>query len=169
MPHLAPVVAEMLVARGHTTPEQVERFFHPTPEALHSPWLLQDMDKAVSLLKDALAEGKRVLVHGDYDCDGICATTLLMEALQEMGADVDYHIPDRFEEGYGLSSAAVRRCSEEGFGVLVTVDCGSSSVAEVREARENGILTIVTDHHSVNGPLPEAAAIINPHAPGSTR
>lgn len=165
MPHLSPVVAEMLVARGHITPEQVERFFHPTPEALHSPWLLQDMDKAVSLLKDALAEGKRVLVHGDYDCDGICATTLLMEALQEMGADVDYHIPDRFEEGYGLSAAAVRRCSEEGFGVLVTVDCGSSSVAEVKEAKENGILTIVTDHHTVPAAAPDADAFINPQRP----
>lgn len=165
MPHLTPVVAEMLVARGHTTPEQVERFFHPTPEALHSPWLLQDMDKAVSLLKDALAEGKRVLVHGDYDCDGICATTLLMEALQEMGADVDYHIPDRFEEGYGLSSAAVKRCAEEGFGVLVTVDCGSSSVAEVREAKERGILTIVTDHHAVPPVPPDADAFINPQRP----
>ena len=155
----------MLVARGYTTPEQVERFFHPSPEALHSPLLFQDMDKAVGLLKEALAEGKRVLVHGDYDCDGICATTLLMEALQEMGADVDYHIPDRFEEGYGLSAAAVKRCSEEGFGVLVTVDCGSSSVAEVREARENGILTIVTDHHTVPAEAPDADAFINPQRP----
>jgi single-stranded-DNA-specific exonuclease len=162
VPHLSRVVAEMLVARGHTTPEQVERFFHPSVQALHSPSLFKDMDKAATLLKDALADGKRVLIHGDYDCDGICATTLLMEALQEIGADVDYHIPDRFREGYGLSAKAVDRCVEEGFGVLITVDCGSSSVAEVQQAREAGVLTIVTDHHTVPSEAPQPDAFVNP-------
>lgn len=165
MPQLSPVMTALLVARGLDSPEAVERYFHPSPEALHSPFLLKDMDKAVDLLRQALAEGKRVLVHGDYDCDGICATTLLMEALQELGADVDYHIPNRFEEGYGLSTEAVKRCVNEGFGVLLTVDCGSSSVTEVRLAKEAGILTIVTDHHAVPAVPPEADAFINPQRP----
>jgi single-stranded-DNA-specific exonuclease len=165
LPHLSPIVAEMLVARGHITKEQVDRFFHPSPETLHPPSLFKDMDKAAALLKEALADGKRVLVHGDYDCDGICATTLLMEALQEIGADVDYHIPDRFKEGYGLSALAVERCITEGFGVLITVDCGSSSVAEVQQAKEAGILTIVTDHHAVPSEAPKPDAFVNPQQP----
>lgn len=161
-PSLSPLVAEMLVARGHTTPEQVDRYFHPRPDALHDPFLFKNMDRAVSLLKEALSEGEKILICGDYDCDGICSTTLMMEALQEIGADVSYHVPDRFKEGYGLSMVAVERCQKEGFGLLITVDCGSSNHKEIAAAREAGIKVIVTDHHAVPQPPPEPDAFLNP-------
>lgn len=161
-PSLSPIVAEMLAARGYSTPQQVERYFHPNPETLHSPLLLKDMDRAVSLLNQSLSDGERVLIQGDYDCDGICATTLLLEALQEMGADVDFHVPDRFKEGYGLSELAVERCIKEGFALLISVDCGSSSHREIEMAKAAGIKIIVTDHHAVPLDPPKPHAFINP-------
>lgn len=164
-PSLSLVVAEMLVARGISTPDQVRQFFNPTPEAIPSPHLFRDMDKAVEIIRDCLGQGVRVLVHGDYDCDGVCATTLLMEALQELGGEVAFHVPDRFQEGYGLSMKAVERCQEEGFGLLITVDCGSSSYQEVERCRELGIRVIVTDHHAVPEAMPRADAFINPQRP----
>ena len=166
VPGLSPLVGSMLVARGYGTPEEVNRFFNPSEEAIHDPYLFRGMSEAVSLMKEALSAGERVLVHGDYDCDGICGTTLVMEALQEIGASVDYHIPDRFEEGYGLSMQAVERCKDEGFGLLITVDCGSSSVAEVERAKEYGVKVIVTDHHAVPAEAPEPHAFINRQQPG---
>ena len=165
VPTLTPLVAEMLVARGYDTPEAVHGFFHPSPEALHDPMLFQDMEKAVDLLRNALGDGQRVLIQGDYDCDGVCGTTLLMEALQEIGADVDYHVPDRFAEGYGLSMKAVERCRDEGFGLLLTVDCGSSSHNEIEAAKELGVTVIVTDHHHVPENPPQPHAFINPQRP----
>jgi len=165
VPGLSPLVGSMLVARGYGTPEEVNRFFNPSEEAFHDPFLFRGMREAVSLMREALSAGERVLVHGDYDCDGICGTTLMMEALQEIGASVGYHIPDRFEEGYGLSMQAVERCKEEGFGLLITVDCGSSSVAEVERAKEYGVKVIVTDHHTVPAEAPNPHAFINPQQP----
>lgn len=162
VPTLTPLVAEMLVARGYNTPEAVRGFFQPSPEALHDPFLFADMDKAVQFLRNALSEGQRILVQGDYDCDGVCGTTLLVEALQEVGADVDYHVPERFSEGYGLSMKAVERCRDENFGLLLTVDCGSSSLREIEAAKELGVTVIVTDHHAVPDIPPEPDAFINP-------
>ena len=165
---LTPLVAEMLIARGLRSPDEVHRFFNPSPEALHDPFLLKDMDLAVEVLKRALSGGERILVQGDYDCDGICGTTLLVEALQEMGADVSYHVPDRFKEGYGLSMLAVERCRDEGFGLLISVDCGSSSVVEVAQAKALGVKVIITDHHSVPSEAPVADAFVNPQRPDCT-
>ena len=165
VPQLSPLLADLLVGRGHTDRHAVREFLRPEHEILQSPWLLQDMDKAVELLRTAMREGHRILVHGDYDCDGICATALLMDGLIELGGDVDFHIPDRFEEGYGLSMKAVERCAQEGFGLLVSVDCGSSSHREIEAAKEAGVRVVITDHHQVPSPMPEPDALVNPQRP----
>lgn len=165
VPQLTPMLAELLVGRGHCDPDSVHRFLSSDASALHDPSLLRNLDLAVSLLRQAMQDGRKVLVHGDYDCDGICATALLMDGLSELGVDVDYHIPDRFVEGYGLSMKAVERCREEGFGVLLSVDCGSSSHREIEAAKAAGICVIITDHHQVPDPAPEPHALVNPQHP----
>lgn len=165
MPGLSPLLAELLVARGYDSRSKVDQYFHPTPEHLHDPFLLKGMREAVGILSESLSKGEKILVQGDYDCDGICGTTLMLEALQEIGAEVGYHLPDRFTEGYGLSATAVERCRDEGYQLLITVDCGSSSHAEIEIAREWGIKVIVTDHHAVPTEPPNPDAFINPQQP----
>ena len=152
----------MLVARGFTEGSDIEAFFNSSLDFLHDPYLFKDMHKACELIRETLSSGHRVLIQGDYDCDGICGATILLETLQEMGAAVDYHVPDRFAEGYGLSMLAVERCIEEDFGLLISVDCGSSSLEEVARAKAAGIKVIVTDHHAVPAVPPEPDAFINP-------
>ena len=164
-PSLLPLLCELLVSRGHKDIAAVERYFEPSEEAIHSPGLLRHMDKAVSLLQETLEAGQKILIHGDYDCDGICATSVLMQGLSEIGADVDYHLPDRFKEGYGLSMLAVERCIAENIPLLITVDCGSSSHQAIEAAKEAGIKVIVTDHHKVPTPAPEPDALVNPQHP----
>lgn len=164
-PELSPLVAELLVARGYCEKASVDNFFHPTLEDLHDPFELRDMEKAASILRECLENGQRILIHGDYDCDGICATSVLMEGLSELGADLDYHIPDRFEEGYGLSMKAVERCQEENFHLLLSVDCGSSSHAEIEAAMAAGIKVVITDHHKVPDNPPQPHALVNPQHP----
>jgi single-stranded-DNA-specific exonuclease len=165
LPQLSPLVAELLVGRGHRDPAAVRRFLSPSIESLHDPFELRGMRDAVELLRLSMQEGLRILIHGDYDCDGICATALLMDGLSELGADVDYHVPDRFMEGYGLSMKAVERCREEGFGVLLSVDCGSSSQREIAAAMAEGLRVIITDHHQVPSPPPSPHALVNPQHP----
>lgn len=164
-PNLLPLLCELLVSRGHKDLVAVERFFEPSEEAIHDPKLLRDMDKAVALLRETLEAGDKILIHGDYDCDGICATSVLMQGLSEIGADVDYHLPDRFKEGYGLSMLAVERCIAERIPLLVTVDCGSSSHQAIEAAKAAGIKVIITDHHKVPVPAPEPDALVNPQHP----
>jgi single-stranded-DNA-specific exonuclease len=165
LPQISPLLAELLVGRGQRDTESVRQFLSASAEHLHDPWALRDMDCAVQLLRQSMQEGLRVLVHGDYDCDGICATALLMDGLTELGVDVDYHIPDRFKEGYGLSIKAVERCQREGFGVLLSVDCGSSSHKEIEAAMAAGLRVIITDHHQVPNPAPQPHALVNPQHP----
>ena len=165
LPQLSPLVAELLVARGHQDLAAVRQFLSTSIEGLHDPFELRDMDKAVQILRAAMREGMRVLIHGDYDCDGICATALLMDGLTELGVDVDYHIPDRFVEGYGLSMKAVERCRDEGFGLLLSVDCGSSSHKEIEAAMAAGLQVVITDHHQVPASPPAPHALVNPQHP----
>ena len=162
LPQISPLLAELLTGRGQTDPDAVRRFLSVDVETLHDPFRLRDMDKAVRLLRESMGQGQRILIHGDYDCDGICATALLLDGLSQLGVDVDYHIPDRFAEGYGLSMKAVQRCQDEGFGVLLSVDCGSSSHLEIEAAKAAGLRVIITDHHQVPAVAPQPHALINP-------
>ena len=120
----------------------------------HDPFLLGDMAVAVDRIRAAIAGGKRICVHGDYDVDGICATALAVLTLRKLGADVEWHLPSRFEEGYGVSDVTISRLADEGCSLLITVDCGITAVEEVAAAKKRGLEVIVTDHHR---PRPNAS------------
>ena len=149
---LAEPVAVTLVRRGHDTVESARAFLAADEE--HDPFEFGPMAEVVERVRAAIAAGRRITVHGDYDVDGVCSTAILVGALRRLGAVCDWLIPDRMGDGYGLSGEAVERLVERGTGLLVTVDCGITSVAEVAAAREAGIEVIVTDHHQPGSELP---------------
>jgi single-stranded-DNA-specific exonuclease len=152
------ITASVLVRRGYGDPEQA-RAFLDGEQPLHDPFLLGDMATAVERIRAAIAAGKRICVHGDYDVDGICATVLAVLVLRELGADVEWHLPSRFDEGYGVSGGTLERLAGEGCGLVVTVDCGITAVEEVRRARELGLEVVVTDHHRPAEELPECPIV----------
>ena len=129
---------------------------------LFDPWLMADMDKAVGRLESARAAAEKVTIYGDYDIDGLTASTIMREAGTAWGLDIDVYIPNRFEEGYGLNKAAITEIAKTGTTLIVTVDCGSLSVKEVAHAKQLGVDVIVTDHHAVGDVLPDAVAVLNP-------
>jgi single-stranded-DNA-specific exonuclease len=155
---LSEITASVLVRRGYGDPAEA-RAFLAGEQPLHDPSLLGDMDEAVSRIRAAIAAGKRICVHGDYDVDGICATVLAVLVLRELGAEVEWHLPSRFDEGYGLSGQTLERLAEEGCGLVLTVDCGITAVEEVRRARELGLDVIITDHHRPAEQLPECPIV----------
>jgi single-stranded-DNA-specific exonuclease len=152
------VTASVLARRGYDDPETARRFFDAELPG-HDPLLLGDMAIAVERIHGAVKEGKRICIHGDYDVDGICATALAVLYLRELGADVDWHLPSRFEEGYGVSRDTLARLADEGVGLLVTVDCGITAVAEVAAAKERGLDVVVTDHHRPGETLPDCPIV----------
>lgn len=159
-------VAELLVRRGYGTAESARAFLDPSLDQLHDPMLMLDMEVAVRRIEEAIAAREPIVVHGDYDVDGITATALLVRYLRWRGARADYYIPHRIEEGYGLSLAGVAAIRERGTRLLITCDCGISAVREVRAARAAGLDVIVTDHHETGPELPPAIAILNPKREG---
>ncbi len=152
------ITASVLVRRGHADPAEARAFLAAEPPG-HDPLLLGEMTVAVKRIRAAIAAGERICVHGDYDVDGICATAVCVLALRELGADVDWRLPSRFEEGYGLAVETVERLAADGFSLLVTVDCGITAVAEVARARQLGLDVIVTDHHRPGDELPDCAIV----------
>ena len=161
MEGFSPWFSRLLQNRGIDTPEKAARYLSPSLEQLADPFLMPDMDKAVSLIREALAAGTSVCVYGDYDVDGVCATSILLETLREKGARVRFRIPKR-SEGYGMNVQAVKELYAEGVRLLITVDCGITNHEEVRLARELGMTVIVTDHHELAETLPPADAVLNP-------
>jgi single-stranded-DNA-specific exonuclease len=155
---LSEITASVLVRRGYGDPAEA-RAFLAGEQPLHDPSLLGDMNEAVSRIRAAVAAGKRICVHGDYDVDGICATVLAVLVLRELGAEVEWHLPSRFDEGYGVSGQTLERLAEEGCGLVLTVDCGITAVEEVRRARELGLDVIVTDHHRPDEQLPDCPIV----------
>ncbi|MBE6789775.1 MAG: single-stranded-DNA-specific exonuclease RecJ [Ruminococcaceae bacterium] len=153
----------LLQSRGIKTAEEVLEFVSSAEKELSSPFLLKDMEKAVNRIKEAVENGERILVYGDYDADGVTATALLTSYLEAVGADVSSRIPSRLNEGYGLSPAVAREICESGFDLVITVDNGIASFEEAQLFAENGIDFIVTDHHQAGDALPPAFAVINPH------
>jgi single-stranded-DNA-specific exonuclease len=155
---LSSVTASVLVRRGYGDPERARAFLEAKlPE--HDPFQLGDMQEAVEAIRAAIAAGKRICVHGDYDADGICATALAVLILRELGADVVAHVPSRFDEGYGVQRDTLTRLAGEGCGLVVTVDCGVTAVEEVAHARELGLEIVVTDHHRAGEELPECPVV----------
>lgn len=162
------VFAQVLVNRGIKTPDEIRAFLSPTLDALEPPEEIPQINRAAEIIKEAIASGKKILVHGDYDTDGLTATAIMVRALRHFTPDVYYFIPDRFEHGYGFSEAAVEYAKTLGVSLIITVDCGITSFEAIKKARDEGIGVIVTDHHQVKvtregRPLiPPAHAVVNP-------
>lgn len=163
--HLPPVVCRLLVARGHADPDRAKRFLRPRLEQLHSPSAMLDLDQAVERLARAVRARETILVHGDYDVDGICSTTLLTRAIRAFGGVAQPFIPRRIEDGYDLSAAGVAAAIDAGARVVVTCDCGTSARTPVAALCAAGIDVIVSDHHLPGGPLPDCLAVLNPRRP----
>lgn len=165
---IAPLVAQVLINRGLDTPAAAAEFLQPQLSALHNPFLLPDMDRAVARIIVALRAREPITIYGDYDVDGTTATALLYRFFQGIGVTVDYYIPHREREGYGLSAAAVQAIAAQGTRLLITVDNGSTAHAAITAARSAGIDVIVTDHHEIDEPPADAVAVINPKRRDST-
>ncbi len=155
---ISEITASVLVRRGYGDPGEA-RAFLAGEQPLHDPFLLGDMVVAVERIHAAIAAGKRICVHGDYDVDGICATALAVLTLRALGADVEWHLPSRFEEGYGVAGQTLERLADEGCGLVLTVDCGITAAAEVAEAQARGLEVIVTDHHRPGEILPNCPIV----------
>jgi len=155
---ISEITAAVLVRRGYGTPEAARAFLAADSPG-HDPFLLGDMRAGCERIRAAVAAGKRICVHGDYDVDGICATALAVLILRELGADVSWHLPSRFDEGYGVSAGTIARLAEEGVGLVLTVDCGITAVEEVAEAKALGLEVVVTDHHRPGETLPDCPVV----------
>ena len=161
---VSPALAAVLTRRGLGDAEEARAFLDAKAQPFHDPFLLRDMEQAVARISDALACGEKITVYGDYDVDGISSTALLVRVLRSLGASVSYYIPERQSEGYGLSCDALERIALDGTRLVITVDCGISAVEEAQFAAGKVDL-IVTDHHSPQGELPRAVAVVNPKRP----
>jgi single-stranded-DNA-specific exonuclease len=155
---ISETTARVLVRRGYGDPEEARAFLAGLPPR-HDPFLLGDMAGACEAIRSAIAAGKRICVHGDYDADGISATALAVLVLRELGADPSWHLPSRFEEGYGLRRETLARLAEDGCGLVLTVDCGITAAEEVAEARALGLEVVVTDHHRPGEQLPDCPVV----------
>ncbi len=165
---MSPVTAALLANRGVASAEQARAYFSPSVEQLHDPFCLPDMDAAVRLVDRAIAERQTVLVHGDYDVDGIAATALLTRFLSKLGVNVRHFIPHRIHDRYGLSQRAIEEAAGEGASLVIAVDCGIRDLAAAARARELGLGAIVLDHHEPGGELPPAGAVVDPKVEHST-
>ncbi len=165
---ISKVAAKIIYNRGYVTPDEARSFMFPSARILHDPFELKDMSCAVDRIKEALENDERITVYGDYDVDGVTSVTLLYLYLKSLGARVDYYIPLRAKEGYGVSSSAIDTLAERGTQLMITVDTGITANREVEYARSLGIDTVVTDHHECHGELPLACAVVNPHRPDCT-
>ena len=157
-----PVLAELLVQRGVNTFEEARAFFRPSLERLHDPFLMKDMDKAVERVERALDGGEKILVYGDYDVDGTTAVSLVHSFLSRLTSNVGSYIPDRYDEGYGVSTKGIDWAVENGYSLIITLDCGIKAIERVRYAAEKGIDMIICDHHLPENELPAAVAVLDP-------
>ncbi len=158
--------AKLLTLRGMDV-ETARGFLYHGFDDLHDPFLLPGMEEGAGRIQKALSRGERIAVFGDYDADGVCATALLVRVLREHGANAVYYMPSRHTEGYGLNNPALDAIAAEGAGLVVTVDCGITAVAEAKHAKALGIDMVITDHHQPLDELPDAAACIAATLPGS--
>lgn len=167
--HISPVTARIIRNRDVEGEKAIDRYLNGTLDQLYDPHLMKDMDKAAALILGKIRAGVRIRIVGDYDIDGVCSTYLLYRGLTRCGAAVDYQIPERIRDGYGINESIIRKAKEEGIDTIVTCDNGIAALEQVRLAKELGMTVIVTDHHEVvrnedgSQVLPEAEAVVNPH------
>ena len=165
MPDVSPFLRQLLYNRGIESNEAALAYISGDSPTNPDPFQMLGMHEAVEVLHNAIQSGQKIAIYGDYDADGVTSSAILYEFLAQLGLDARVYIPNRFDEGYGLNLEAIEQLADEGVKLLITVDCGISSVAEVARASELGMRVIITDHHQVPEVLPDVAAIINPHRP----
>ncbi len=159
-------IANLMVQRGITRKKQAEEFFNPSLKSLHDPFLMKDMNRAVDRISTAIARNEKILVYGDYDVDGTTSVAMLYAFLRERHTSLDYYIPDRYHEGYGLSLKGVDYAAETNCRLIVALDCGIKAVEKVKYARSKGIDIIICDHHLPGDEIPDATAVLDPKQPG---
>ena len=159
---ISPILAGILIQRGITTESAAKRFFRPQLNDLINPFLMKDMDIAVDRLNDAMGRKERILVYGDYDVDGCTAVALVYKFLQQFYSNIDYYIPDRYDEGYGVSYKGIEYAKQTGVKLVIILDCGIKAMAEIAYAKSLGIDFIICDHHVPDEEMPQAVAILNP-------
>ncbi len=158
---ISPVLGRLLAERGIKTPAEAKKFFRPQLPDLHNPFLMKDMDKAVERLNLAMGRKERILIYGDYDVDGTTAVALVYKFIQQFYSNLDYYVPDRYNEGYGVTAKGVEYAARTGATLVIVLDCGIKAVDEIAHARELGIDFIICDHHVPDEVLPPAVAILN--------
>ena len=156
-------LAKLIVAKGYDEVEEAKDYVNSDCSLLYDPFLMPDMDKAVERIEQAVENKEKILIYGDYDVDGVTSVSLLLLYLTSKGADVEYYIPERVNEGYGLNNIAIDKFKADGVSLIITVDSGITAGDEVTYAKENGIDTVITDHHECREQLPDAVAVVNPH------
>jgi len=163
-----PLLAQLLHNRGITNPDDAEKFLAADSRLKHDPSLLPGINRAVERIQQAIDNSETIAVFGDFDADGVTASAVLVTGLERLGAQVIPYIPHRVDEGHGLNTPAIKKLHDQGASLVITVDCGITSDAEGEYAARLGLDLIITDHHEVAGPLPNALAIIDPKLPDST-
>ena len=163
-----PPISELLAQRGILTTEEAERFLHPSLKDMHDPFLMPDMDKAVNRLNKAMGSKEKIMVFGDYDVDGTTSVALVYKYLQNFYSNIEYYIPTRYDEGYGISFKTIDEAHAEGVKLIIILDCGIKAIEEIKYAASLGIDFIICDHHVPDEELPPAVAILNPKLEGST-
>ena len=168
-PHVGDMapVAELLVRRGVTSPEEADNFFSPSLSKLHDPFLMKDMEKAVNRLNKAMGSKEKIMVYGDYDVDGVTAVALVYKYLQNYYSNIEYYIPTRYEEGYGISKKSIDYAADNDIKLIIVLDCGIKAIDEIAYAKKRGVDFIICDHHVPDEVLPDAVAILNPKLPDS--
>jgi single-stranded-DNA-specific exonuclease len=159
-------LATLMVQRSITTPEEAHAFFNPSLDYLHDPFLMKDMNIAVDRLSTAIKKNEKILVYGDYDVDGTTAVALVYSFLKEQYSNVEYYIPDRYKEGYGVSIQGIDFAGENKCKLIITLDCGIKAVEKIRYAKTKGLEVIICDHHFPGEKIPEALAVLDPKQPG---
>ena len=165
---MSPILADLLIQRGIKTESAAKRFFRPMLNELIDPFLMNDMDVAVDRLNDAMGRKERIMVYGDYDVDGCTAVALVYKFLQQFYSNIEYYIPDRYDEGYGVSKKGIDYAAEHGVKLIIVLDCGIKAIDEIAYAKERGVDFIICDHHVPDEVMPPAVAILNPKREDST-
>ena len=162
---VSPVVAQILAVRGITHPDEVNSFFDLKMTGLRPPEQLPGLNAAVDHIHAAIQQKKKIVVYGDYDCDGMTSTAILFRCIEILGGNVGYFVPNRMDDGYGVSTSSLQKLQQRGAEFIITVDCGINSIDEATAARELGLEMVISDHHVIAGDLPAAAAVVHPNLP----
>jgi len=166
MEEFPPILRQLLMNRGIADPEEAKQFLAPTEDQIHDPFLLLNMETAITRILTAVKNGEKIAIYGDYDVDGVTASVLLVQVLRRMKAEVEHYIPDRHSEGYGINCEALQKLKDEGYSLVVSVDCGVRSLKEAEYAREIGLDLIITDHHEPSDQIPVGFTVVCPKQPG---